>query len=397
MSLRLWVIPAVVLVLVASSTVARADLDDDLAEVEDGIAAINRQIEQQGSARTQLQRDLGAAEVRLTVVRGELAAARDAVESGIARIAEAQTEAHRIQDTLEQAAVELATTRLSIAQTGDELTQRAVDSYMSHATELPAGFFDVSSVTEMLIGAEYASQTIESTERAIRDLEALKGTEEAQQTQVEAQQARHTRVLEDLARNQTALEEAQLDVEKRSAAVGSEVKEYADLLAEVQRLINEMDHELSELEDDAAQLEQDILAAEINSGPVGSGFLWPVNGVLTSSYGFRIHPITGARKLHTGIDIGAPNGRTIVATRSGTVILARYYGGYGNTVVISHGGGLTTLYAHMSSDAVSSGQFLTAGDTVGYIGSTGFSTGNHLHFETREYGIPVNPMNYLGG
>ncbi len=396
MSRWLWVIPAVVLVLVASSTAASADLEDDLAEVENGIAAINRQVEQQGAARTQLQRDLGAAEERLAVVRGELAVARDAVETGIARITGARAEADRIQGTLERAAVELATTRLSIAQTGDELTQRAVDSYMSNSTEVPLGFFDVSSVTDVLIGAEYASQTIESTERTIRDLEALKGTEEAQQTQVEAQQVRHAQVLEDLARNQALLEEAQLKVEKRSAAVAAEVKEYADLLAAVQRLIDEMDHELSALEDDAAQLEKDILAAEINSDPVGSGFLWPVNGRLSSLYGFRIHPITGARKLHTGIDIAAPNGREIIAPRSGTVILARYYGGYGNAVVISHGGGLTTLYAHMSSDAVSSGQFLSAGDTVGYIGSTGFSTGNHLHFETREYGIPVDPMNYLG-
>jgi murein DD-endopeptidase MepM/ murein hydrolase activator NlpD len=397
MSRRLWVVPAIVLVLVASSTAASADLEDELAEVEDGIATINRQIEQQGTARTQLQRDLGAAEVRLTIVRGELSAANDAVEAGIVRIVGGQAEATRIQEALEQAAIELATTRLSIAQTGDELTKRAVDSYMSHSTEVPLGFFDVSSVTDVLIGAEYASQTIESTERAIRDLEALKATEQAQRVQVEAQQARHGQVLEDLARNQTALEEAQLEAEKRSAAVGAEVQEYADLLAAVLRLINEMDHELSALEDDAAQLEQDILAAEINSDPTGSGFLWPVNGVVTSPYGFRIHPITGARRLHSGIDIGAPNGRTIVASRSGTVILARYYGGYGNAVVISHGGGLTTLYAHMSSDAVSSGQFLSAGDTVGYIGSTGFSTGNHLHFETREYGIPVDPMNYLGG
>ncbi len=397
MSRRLWVVPAIVLVLVASSTTASADLEDELAEVEDGIATINRQIEQQGAARTQLQRDLGAAETRLTIVRGELSAANDAVEAGVVRILGGQAEAARIQGVLEQAAIELATTRLSIAQTGDELTKRAVDSYMSHSTEVPLGFFDVSSVTDVLIGAEYASQTIESTERAIRDLEALKATEQAQQVQVEAQQARHGQVLEDLARNQTALEEAQLEVEKRSAAVGAEVQEYADLLAAVVRLIDEMDHELSALEGDAAQLEQDILAAEINSDPTGSGFLWPVNGVLTSPYGFRIHPITGARRLHTGIDIGAPNGRTIVASRSGTVILARYYGGYGNAVVISHGGGLTTLYAHMSSDTVSSGQFLSAGDTVGYIGSTGFSTGNHLHFETREYGIPVDPMNYLGG
>lgn len=99
--------------------------------------------------------------------------------------------------------------------------------------------------------------------------------------------------------------------------------------------------------------------------------------------------------LHAGIDISAPNGTPIVAAASGTVYSAGWLGGYGNAVVIVHSGGLSTLYAHQSSLAVSSGSSVSQGQTIGYVGSTGFSTGNHLHFEVRLNGSPVDPLGYL--
>ncbi len=397
MRLRLGVVPLLVVALLLPSNVASADLEDDLKAVEDGIAAINQQIQAQGAARSGLQIQLATAQLRLQEVRLELEAAEGRVAAGLVAIEQAGNEATRLVEALEQGSLELAETRLTIAQTGNELTDRAVDSYMNHAAEVPAGFLNVASVTDVLIGAEYASQAIRATEVAIGDLEALKAQETVQQAQIEKQKERQSQVVQDLNRKQSDLELAQQAVEDRKSEVEQEVAEHAALLASVLALIDELDNEVSKLEADASSIEDEIKAAEEHNHPPGSGFLWPVNGTLTSPFGFRIHPITGQRKLHTGIDIGAPNGRTIVAARSGTVILARYYGGYGNAVVISHGDGLTTLYAHMSSDVVSSGQVLKAGQTVGYVGSTGSSTGNHLHFETREYGIPVDPMNYLGG
>ncbi len=116
---------------------------------------------------------------------------------------------------------------------------------------------------------------------------------------------------------------------------------------------------------------------------------------ITSPFGYRVHPILGTRRLHTGIDMSAGSGTPIRAAASGRVILAAYYGGYGNAVIIDHGGGISTLYAHQSRIAVSKGSQVGAGDTVGYVGSTGFSTGPHLHFEVRQNGTPVNPVSYL--
>jgi murein DD-endopeptidase MepM/ murein hydrolase activator NlpD len=130
----------------------------------------------------------------------------------------------------------------------------------------------------------------------------------------------------------------------------------------------------------------------------GGQFAWPVpdSQRITSNYGMRVHPITGKRTGHNGMDIGAPKGTKIVAADDGTVIVAQYLRGYGNTVIINHGSGLWTLYAHMSKTSVKQGASVTKGKTkIGEVGSTGRSTGNHLHFEVRKDEKPVDPMKYL--
>ncbi|QBI21899.1 hypothetical protein ER308_03910 [Egibacter rhizosphaerae] len=134
-----------------------------------------------------------------------------------------------------------------------------------------------------------------------------------------------------------------------------------------------------------------------SSGADGGGGLLarPVGGPVTSSFGYRTHPVLGTQRLHAGIDFGAPTGTPIRAADGGRVVQAGGRGGYGITVVIDHGGGLSTLYAHQSSLNVSAGESVSRGDVIGYVGSTGVSTGPHLHFEVREGGSPVNPAPYL--
>jgi murein DD-endopeptidase MepM/ murein hydrolase activator NlpD len=137
------------------------------------------------------------------------------------------------------------------------------------------------------------------------------------------------------------------------------------------------------------------LAPEI-SDTVGTGrFTAPGGGRITSRFGYRIHPIYGTRRFHAGIDFGLPIGAAIKAADSGVVIYSGWYGGYGRTVIIDHGNGLTTLYGHTSASYVTAGQSIQRGQRIAAVGSTGLSTGPHLHFEVRVNGTPVNPLNYL--
>ena len=149
------------------------------------------------------------------------------------------------------------------------------------------------------------------------------------------------------------------------------------------------------------QIEAEIrsLAKVINFGEdyaVGT-MQWPIPGhtKITSNYGMRTHPITGVYKLHTGVDISAGIGTDFVAMANGVVVKAEYNGAYGNMVIIDHGGGVQTLYAHGSEIVVNVGQVVNAGDTVLKVGSTGYSTGPHAHFEVRVNGSTMNPLDYV--
>lgn len=131
--------------------------------------------------------------------------------------------------------------------------------------------------------------------------------------------------------------------------------------------------------------------------PSESGFLWPLPGRynLSSLFGSRKHPITGKANNHTGIDIPASSGTSILAAKSGVVTTSTYNNSYGNYVVVSHSDGTSTLYAHMVRRNCSKGDTVSQGQVIGYVGTTGSSTGNHLHFEVRVNGSRVDPINYF--
>ncbi len=127
----------------------------------------------------------------------------------------------------------------------------------------------------------------------------------------------------------------------------------------------------------------------------GGNMIWPANGVVTSPYGNRLHPVLRVYRMHTGVDINAPNASAIFAANKGVVIFRGWQDGYGNTIIIDHGGGISTLYAHCSSILVSNGAEVEAGAIIGRVGSTGLSTGPHLHFEVRVNGATTDPLDYV--
>ncbi|SMB96163.1 Murein DD-endopeptidase MepM and murein hydrolase activator NlpD, contain LysM domain [Desulfonispora thiosulfatigenes DSM 11270] len=155
---------------------------------------------------------------------------------------------------------------------------------------------------------------------------------------------------------------------------------------------------LNDIEKQSRQITSQIQKLQSSSsGSKPSNMLWPTPGYtrITSPYGWRNHPILNSKRFHTGIDIAAPHGANAVAVASGKVIFVGWNGAYGNTVIIDHGGGISTLYAHLSSFIVSTGTQVSVNQSVARIGSTGWSTGPHLHFEVRNNGNHINPYSFL--
>ena len=199
-------------------------------------------------------------------------------------------------------------------------------------------------------------------------------------------------------------EEAKQTLKAREAELDQQIQTATNLVKTMEAQSEEYQEALAELaaEEDAISDKIDSLVAQLEKQNEEQGtpivsegeYLWPLNGYysLSSPYGNRTHPIAGVWRMHTGVDIPAPAGTPIRATKSGQVIVSTYGSSYGNYVSISHGGGSSSLYAHMSARAVSVGETVTQGQIIGYVGTTGSSTGNHLHFELKVNGSRINPM-----
>jgi murein DD-endopeptidase MepM/ murein hydrolase activator NlpD len=241
----------------------------------------------------------------------------------------------------------------------------------------------------------YAERVQRLADRDIDALETLRALERRELAALE-------RAGEELEVTVSVLLDRRAERETAAELVEDRLGEAAAEMAGQQALLDEVDALIAEIEGEIASLnaEQDriraLIASEQSSGGSRPGGLYrPVPGGVSSWYGYRIHPISGDQRLHTGIDMNAGCGEPIRAAAAGRVFLADWKGGYGLTVMIDHGGGMSTMYAHQSSAAVGYGQQVGAGQVIGFIGSTGASTGCHLHFEVRIGGTPVDPAPYL--
>ncbi|MDP4181306.1 MAG: peptidoglycan DD-metalloendopeptidase family protein [Bacillota bacterium] len=199
-------------------------------------------------------------------------------------------------------------------------------------------------------------------------------------------------------------EKMKLDKEKKIDAKKKQIENIkasrADLDEQIRQINDKLD-KLDEQEDElikkSDELTSQIKALQSKGKYIGGSMIWPVpsSGLITSYYGMRFHPVLKKYKMHTGIDIGASSGVSILAANKGVVIVAGWESGYGNTVIIDHGGGVSTLYAHSSRLLVSVGDKVNAGEVIAKVGSTGLSTGPHLHFEVRKNGATADPTQYV--
>ena len=251
--------------------------------------------------------------------------------------------------------------------------------------------FNATDFADLLSRLADANEIMAADQRVIDELEALQAEIAEKKAQLETtlqeQQDAKAKLEADKAKLEDQLAEAKDLAQKIEDGIGEYEAAAAALAAEEKRV----DAEIKKLEDQ--------LAAELGQGSVG-GYIWPVTTSkrITSPYGTRWHPVYQYWKTHNGVDIGGVYYSSAVrATKAGVVIISQYNSSYGNYVVISHGTGNTTLYAHMSSRSVSVGDRVTQGQQIGVTGSTGVSTGPHLHYEIKENGVRVDPLQYMPG
>lgn len=202
----------------------------------------------------------------------------------------------------------------------------------------------------------------------------------------------------ELEAQRASVEVTKSKLEARKRDLERVTREKEVLMGRLQKDIKAFEKEYDKLNAYAKEIESKIVKLQRNTGPYSGGKMgWPVPGHtrISSYYGYRIHPIFKTKKLHTGIDIPAPTGTPIKAAADGTVIYSDWLGGYGKAVMVDHGGGIVTLYGHNSSLTAKVGQNVVRGATIAKAGSTGNSTGPHLHFEVRKNGTYIDPMSWL--
>lgn len=203
---------------------------------------------------------------------------------------------------------------------------------------------------------------------------------------------------EELAEQRAEIETLVQKVGERRRSLRAQEETKRALLRRIERERTTFERLIEELEEDSRRLEVLIPQLVPGTGPGGVGlrlgvaFLWPVRGPVVSGFGMRLHPILRIRRMHNGVDIAARWGSPIRAAGPGNVVYTGWFGGFGKMVLIDHGSGVSTLYAHMSRILVRPGQRVASGEVIGRVGSTGLSTGPHLHFEIRVNGRPVDPL-----
>lgn len=240
------------------------------------------------------------------------------------------------------------------------------------------------SLTDFFGRLEIMSRISRNDSRMIKDLEIAKQDLEFKKKQVEQDKLKAEGKLKDSA---TAI-----------VNISRSKQTMEDQINLVNARIEEMEKEEEELLKKSEELESKIKGLQSNKQKyTGGAMKWPVpsSSSITSLFGSRLHPVLNSYITHTGIDIAANYDMPIIAAKDGTVIMAGWQGGYGNAVVIYHGSGISTLYGHSSKVLVNPGDVVKTGDIIAKIGSTGLSTGPHLHFEVRKDGIPKNPLEYL--
>lgn len=366
------------------------DLDDQVQDLQGQIDSSRLEqenwqqvIEDVSAKLKQIQADLDAANARLQSIRSRQAEIN-------AQIVQTQNEIVKMEAYLK--------TRQNV------LNRRVRAIYMHGQLNYLEVILGANSFSDFANRVELLKRVIRSDYNLILEIQKQKAAIEAKKAQLEEDKRQLDALAAEAEKTQQEIaakkaeQQKVLDAAKSNKAAAAQMEQ--DLNAQLASVRNLIQQRLAAAEA-ARQAAQQTSSDEGGGGSddnyvQGTGAMgWPCSGPITSPFGYRTHPIFGTTIFHAGIDIGVDYGTPIHAADSGVVVYSGWISGYGNAVIIDHGGGISTLYGHNQSLAVSEGQSVSKGSVIAYAGSTGNSTGPHCHFEVDVNGSPVNPMGYL--
>ena len=363
--------------LLISLSVTGTALADDL---EDQLADLQRQAEEQQAKTNEASAKVESVSERLRQIQEELRVAT-------AEYKEVKGQLDSVEDKISDNTELLQKTEADLKVKNKKLQQRVRDIYINGQISYVDVLFGAKDFADLMTRMDVLKRIIKHDYDLIMKVKEEKATVENTRAQLEKDKAEAEVLVADAQAKKAKVEdkESEQQVLLDQAVYDRDTSErmYEEIMAASQEVANMIRR-------------SQMSSAGYSGAPAGAGgMIWPISGPITSEFGWGTHPIFGTARFHSGLDIGGDYGMPIYAAASGTVIYAGWISGYGNAVIIDHGGGVTTLYGHNDSLNVSEGENVAQGQVIAMCGSTGNSTGPHCHFEVRENGEPVSPYGYL--
>lgn len=371
-------------------TPGAASFADD-GDLQDQLADVQSRMSEQSEKKAQAEAVIGSVNDKLYDIQKNLENAESEYKAVSEDLTATEGKIAAAQDELEKSQARL--------EKREAVFQRRIrDIYMHGQLNYLDVVLDARDFSDFSNRLELLRRILASDIQLLADIRSERDAIRAAQAELEAQRSRQAALKEEAAakrdeiaahkkENEALLYQAQYD----KATAEKAYEEYQQASQSIADMLRQRESAPAAASGGDAGEPDSYPAAAAGSG----GMIWPVNGVVTSPYGYRTHPIFGTTIYHSGIDIGVDYGTPVQAAAGGTVVEAAWISGYGYSVIIDHGNGLSTLYGHNQELAVSAGQQVSRGQVIAYAGSTGNSTGPHVHFEVRSSGEPVDPNGYL--
>lgn len=392
MDCRRALVPLVAGLLAASAVALPARAEQPNPERQ---RQLKEQILEAGAQEAAALRELESIRERKGTIDAKVADLDAQMRDVTTRLTPLEDRVNELAAELADAQVRLAARQAEYEAARAEVQESAAQIYRSARRGATYDYVTAARPEDLVQGSKYLDQVNADQRAAVRRAVLLRDEVDAQRRGLEQKKADADAAAAEVARIRDQIAALRAELEPARVQAAAEAKAEEDQISAIRGQKAAWEREWAELQAISDSIAAQLRTRGSQSGVAGACEFRPTPGSIVSGFGTRTNPIGGGTGFHAGIDVAVSSGTPIRACRAGTVMIAGWQGGYGNTVVIDHGGGMATLYAHQSSIAVSVGEKVLAGEVIGYVGSTGNSTGPHLHFEVRISGNPVDPVPYL--